>query len=82
MEWIEIVVHTTTAGSDPVSEILMEAGASGIAEINIPAERFKVVNDKGEKVDPEGSVTVYAGFGQPDSLTERLTGKKAVTFTV
>ena len=62
--------------------ITLEAGASGTIEFNIPAERFKVVNDKGEKVAPSGDVTVYAGFGQPDSLTERLTGKKAFTFKV
>ena len=73
------VLNTRLAG---FGRITLEAGASGITEINIPAERFKVVNDKGEKVDPEGSVTVYAGFGQPDSLTERLTGKKAFTFKV
>ena len=29
MDWIELVVHTTTDGADSVSEILMEAGASG-----------------------------------------------------
>ena len=29
MEWIELVVHTTTEGTDSVSDILMESGASG-----------------------------------------------------
>ena len=29
MEWIELIVHTTTEGSDDVSDILMESGASG-----------------------------------------------------
>ena len=29
MNYIEVVVHTTTAGSDEISEILMERGASG-----------------------------------------------------
>lgn len=29
MEWIELIVHTTTSGSDPVSDLLMELGASG-----------------------------------------------------
>ena len=29
MEWIELIVHTTTEGSDAVSELLMEQGASG-----------------------------------------------------
>jgi len=64
------------------TRITLEAGANGSVELTIPAERFKVVNEKGEKVDPEGPVTVYVGLGQPDSLTETLTGKKALTFTV
>ena len=29
MEWIEIIVHTTTAGADMVSDCLMQEGASG-----------------------------------------------------
>ena len=29
MEWIELIVHTTTEGTDQVSELLMDAGASG-----------------------------------------------------
>lgn len=29
MEWIELIVHTTSEGTDRVSEILMDAGASG-----------------------------------------------------
>ena len=73
------VLNTRLSG---FTRITLEAGTSGTAEINIPAERFKVVNDKGEKVDPIGRVTVYVGFGQPDSLTESLTGKKASVFTV
>ena len=29
MEWIELIVHTTTEGTDGVSGILMDCGASG-----------------------------------------------------
>ena len=29
MEWIELIVHTTTEGADRVSSVLMDAGASG-----------------------------------------------------
>ena len=64
------------------ARVTLGAGESSIVEIKVPSERFKVVNDKGEKVMPEGNVNVYVGFGQPDSLTESLTGKKACTFTV
>ncbi len=64
------------------ARVTLGAGESSVVEIEVPSERFKVVNDKGEKVMPEGIVNVYVGFGQPDSLTESLTGKKACTFTV
>ena len=64
------------------TRVTLGAGESSVVEIEVPSERFKVVNDKGEKVMPEGNVNVYVGFGQPDSLTESLTGKKACTFTV
>ena len=29
MNWIELIIHTTTAGSDDVSALLMELGAGG-----------------------------------------------------
>lgn len=64
------------------ARVTLGAGESSIVEIEVPSERFKVVNDKGEKVMPEGNVNVYVGFGQPDRLTESLTGRKAYSFTV
>ena len=42
MEWIELIVHTTTAGSDQVSEILMDCGASGT-----------MIEDKSDIPDPD-----------------------------
>ena len=41
MEWIELIIHTTTAGSEPVSDILMESGASGT-----------MIEDKADIPDP------------------------------
>ena len=64
------------------SRVALGVGETGSVEISIPAESFKVVNDAGERVVPEGKVAIYVGFGQPDELTERLTGKKAYSFTV
>ena len=51
-------------------------------EIIVPAERFKVVNDEGEKVMPAGKTNFYVGFGQPDDLTLKLTGKKCASFSI
>ena len=58
------------------------AGETGSVDIFVPAESFKVVNEAGERVMPEGKVTVYVGFGQQDELTERLTGRKAFSFMI
>ena len=73
------VKNTRLAG---FGRITLDPGSNGTVEIVIPSDRFKVVNEKGEKVDPQGAVNFFVGFGQPDSLTESLTGKKASTFTV
>ncbi|MBR5945214.1 MAG: glycoside hydrolase family 3 C-terminal domain-containing protein, partial [Lachnospiraceae bacterium] len=73
------VRNTRLAG---FARVNLGAGESGNVEINIPSERFMVVNDKGERVAPGGNVNIYVGFGQPDSLTEKLTGKKAFTFVI
>lgn len=62
--------------------VTLEAGAKAEVEIPVSAESFKVVNDEGEKVIPEGKVNLYVGFGQPDELTERLTGKKVYSFAI
>ena len=42
MEWIELIVHTTTEGTDRVSGILMDAGASGT-----------MIEDRSDIPDPE-----------------------------
>ena len=73
------VKNTRLAG---FARITLEAGKTGSVEIPVTADRFKVVNDKGEKVIAEGKINFFVGFGQPDSLTESLTGKKPATFAI
>ena len=73
------VKNTRLAG---FGRITLEAGGEGSVEIVIPSDRFKVINEKGERVDAQGVIKFFVGFGQPDSLTESLTGKTALTFTV
>ena len=87
MEWIELVIHTTTAGSDEVSGLLLESGANGTmiedrADIPDPAKP----NGIWEIIDPElpesmpEDVLVHAWFppdehfqAMLDSLRLRLT---------
>ena len=42
MDWIEVKVHTTTAGADLVSEQLMQEGATGT-----------MVEDRADVPDPD-----------------------------
>ena len=53
------------------------AGGTVVATLNVPAERLMVVDDEG-CLAAEGTVALFAGLGQPDALTEALTGHKAV----
>ena len=62
------------------ARVSLDAGETGSVEIPVSAGSFKVVNETGERIIPEGSVKIFVGFGQPDELTERLTGKKAFSF--
>ena len=73
------VKNTRLAG---FARITLGAGETGTAEICLTPDKFTVVNDAGERVVAEGKINGYVGFGQPDSLTESLTGKKSYEFTV
>ena len=57
--------------------VRVPAGERVAVTLPVPADRLKVVNDAGERVD-EGAVVFYVGLGQPDARTEELTGKKSL----
>ena len=75
MEYIELIVHTTTEGSDPVSDILMESGASGtmiedrsdIPDPDKPHGIWEIIDPKLLEQMPE-DVLVHAWFEESDSL--------------
>lgn len=73
------VKNTRLAG---FARITLDAGKNGSVEIPVSANRFTVVNEAGERVPAGGKINFFVGFGQPDSLTESLTGKKAATFAI
>ena len=85
-----IEVYCQNAGSENAprnprlcafARVSVPAGESVTAELAIPGERLMVVGEDGRRVT-EGELVFYAGVGQPDALTERLTGHKAVSFTL
>ena len=75
MDYAELIVHTTTAGSDAVSDVLMEAGASGTmiedrADIPDPSKPhgvWEIIDPKLLDSMPE-DVLVHAWFEENPSL--------------
>ena len=81
MEWLELIVHTTTEGTDPVSDILMEAGASGtmiedradIPDPNKPHGIWEIIDPKLLENMPE-DVLVHAWFEENPALPSLVEG--------
>ena len=53
------------------------AGETVTVELCVYDKQLLVVNEAGERVE-EGKPVFFVGMGQPDQLTEKLTGSKAV----
>ena len=79
MNWIEIIVHTTSAGADAVSLLLMENGSSGTmtqdrADIPDPSKPhgiWEIIDPKMLENMPE-DVLVHAWFDPSDRWAERM----------
>ncbi len=79
MDWVELIIHTTTAGTDQVSDLLMDCGASGTmiedrSDIPDPAKPHGIW----EIIDPAlldnmpEDVLVHAWFEENASLPSLL----------
>ena len=79
MEWIELTIHTTTAGADLVSEALMQEGATGTmvedrADIPDPTKPngiWEIIDPKLIEAMPE-DVLVHAWFKPDASFADKL----------
>lgn len=79
MEWIELTIHTTTAGADLVSEALMQEGATGTmvedrADIPDPTKPngiWEIIDPKLIEAMPE-DVLVHAWFEPDASFADKL----------
>ena len=79
MEWIELIVHTTTQGSDAVSETLMAAGANGtmvedradIPDPDKPNGYWEIIDRDMKDKMPE-DVLVHAWLEPDDRLRDRI----------
>jgi len=57
--------------------VCLKAGETAKITLHVDAKQLLVVNDQGERVS-EGKIVFYAGMGQPDALTKKLSGHEAV----
>ena len=64
------------------SRIRLAPGEQREIRIPISSRAFTVVTEDGERRDGSGSWTLYAGFGQPDPLTEKLSGKHSLSVEI
>ena len=79
MEWMELIVHTTTEGSDQVSALLMESGASGtmiedksdIPDPDKPHGIWEIIDPKLLENMPD-DVLVHAWFEENETLPSLL----------
>ncbi len=85
-EIIELYLKDNASPFAPANPILcgfarirLDPGEQREVSIPIHSRAFSVVNDTGERIHGSGSWTLYAGFGQPDSRTEELTGRKCLS---
>lgn len=62
--------------------VALAAGETRTVEIPIDPKAFTVVNNEGQRIGGSGRYTLYAGFGQPDSRTEALTGKQCLSMAL
>ena len=83
---LEIYAHNPDSENAPLNarfigckRFFCKAGESVEINVEINAERLKVVDENGELV-PGGRTVLYVGLGQPDALTEKLTGEKVLSF--
>lgn len=58
------------------------AGETISIEMNVPGSAFCAVNEDGEFIRDSRSYTLYAGVGQPDARTEKLTGHQSVAVDI
>ncbi len=64
-------LHPALAG---FCRVALAAGEAKRICVKLNPEAWTVVNAAGERVEAVGQFDVYAGFSQPDALSEKLTG--------
>lgn len=82
---VQLYIKDDTSALAPTHPVLcgflrvhLDAGEEKALNIPLGKNALTVVQEDGTRIPGSGSWTLYAGFGQPDSRTEYLTGKQCV----
>ena len=78
-ECVHAPLHPVLCGYE---RVLLRAGESKRITIPVNPDAFTAVNDEGERVSAGKRFTLHLGGGQPDALTEKLTGEKTVSVSI
>ena len=88
-EVVELYVRDMGSPDVPVNPVLagfsrvrLEAGESRELTLALDPRALTAVGDDGERRPGVGPWNVYAGFGQPDRRTARLTGRECLSVTI
>ena len=88
-EVIQLYIKDNVSSDVPVNPVLcgflrvsLTAGEKRRIRIPIAERAFTAVTQAGERVQGSGDWTLFAGFGQPDALTESLTGRKCLSVNI
>ena len=88
-EVVELYIRDEGSPDAPPNPVLcgfarvrLEAGEEKDVCVSIRDRAFTVVNAAGERIPGSGRWTLYAGFGQPDSRTEELSGKRCLSVVI
>ncbi len=57
-----------------IASVELDAGESRTVTLSIDGYWLKIVDDNGDRVEPDGGVTLYAGGHQPDARSRELCG--------
>ncbi|MBQ4048134.1 MAG: glycoside hydrolase family 3 C-terminal domain-containing protein [Clostridia bacterium] len=60
------------------ASVELDAGEEKTVDICVPGYWLKAVNDAGERVDPDTSITLYVGGHQPDARSAELCGETCI----
>ena len=88
-EVIQLYIRDRDSADVPLNPVLcgfarvsLAPGERRAVRVPIHPNAFTAVTADGERIPGSGNWTLFAGFGQPDSLTEALSGKRSLSVDI